>query len=144
MSDKDAKRNVAKEVERRKLIRDGVKAPHEPGDDVHFAGEEGGDSKAQLSSSLLGDRDRQFLKWRPALLSRSSSSYSTARKALALRVVGSYLGSTAHSIPELGVPEVAFLGRSNVGMRQTTIGFAERGMSLSSDSPILLFVSVCA
>ena len=115
MSDKDAKRNVAKEVERRKQIRDGVKAPHEVLDGVYFDDEEGGAAKAQLSSSLLGDRDRQFLKWRPSLVSRASSSYSPARRALALRVVGSYLGDSAHTIPELGVPEVAFLGRSNVG-----------------------------
>jgi hypothetical protein len=75
-----------------------------------MAGLEGGEDEiATLSSSLLNDLDRQFLKWRPSYLSSSTT--------VGLRIVGSYLGN-ANKIPPLGVPEVAFLGRSNVGTYQ--------------------------
>jgi hypothetical protein len=77
---------------------------------VDDAVKEDGNAATLLSSSLLNDLDRQFLKWRPSPLSSSA-----AAATIGLRMVGSYLDTNANMIPPLGVPEVAFLGRSNVG-----------------------------
>lgn len=97
LSDKDAKKNIVQELERRKLIQQGLKPSHEGRSDDTS-------SRATLSSSFLSSIEQRFLKWKP---------FQPSSVSLQMRWVGAYLDKKLP--PRLGVPEVAFLGRSNVG-----------------------------
>lgn len=97
MSDKDIKENIELEKHRRESIRKGEMSssvtsllPVKKGD-------------VNASSALIKPIDRQLYNWK-----RFSD-----KEVLGMSFEGAYLGSNLP--PRLGVPEVAFLGRSNVG-----------------------------
>lgn len=97
MSEKDAKENIKAEKLRRESIRMGelpssVTSLEEKSGDVH------------ASKSLLTVSDRQLYSWK---------RFKPDRDIASMTFVGAYLGNQLP--PPLGVPEVAFLGRSNVG-----------------------------
>ena len=90
MGTKDQKRNVEKEIERRQLVRDGHKNPEV-------------DKPQSRSKAFLSDPERRYLNWKRF----------NPEKAKGMEFVGAYLNRNLP--PRLGAPEVAFLGRSNVG-----------------------------
>lgn len=100
MSKEDVNKNIQKEIERRKDIEQG-KIPSSKG--VIEAKQQ---KQADISSSqtLLSTIDKSLVSWK-------RFHPDTALGGISL--VGSYLGTRLP--PSLGVPEVAFLGRSNVG-----------------------------
>mmetsp|Transcript_11698 Transcript_11698/g.16399 ORF Transcript_11698/g.16399 Transcript_11698/m.16399 type:complete len:533 (-) Transcript_11698:664-2262(-) len=98
LSAKDAKQNVEVEKNRRDRIRQGLAKPNEELDSDDM------ERPATLSKALLGEADRQLLSWK-------RFNPSTAPNGMTF--VGSYLERRLP--PQLGVPEIAFLGRSNVG-----------------------------
>ena len=97
MSKKDVKKNIQSEIQRREAIRQG-----ELSSSVTSLEEKVGDVDA--SSSLITPTDRQLLKWKRFRPDRDIDS---------MTFEGAYLGMRLP--PSLGVPEIAFLGRSNVG-----------------------------
>jgi len=68
-------------------------------------GSKGSSSSSGINLSLLSDSDRELLSWKPFVPDRDVGGVA---------YVGSYLGA-GRMPPRIGVPEVAFLGRSNVG-----------------------------
>eukprot|EP00571_Detonula_confervacea_P008579 CAMPEP_0172316928 /NCGR_PEP_ID=MMETSP1058-20130122/29996_1 /TAXON_ID=83371 /ORGANISM="Detonula confervacea, Strain CCMP 353" /LENGTH=478 /DNA_ID=CAMNT_0013031367 /DNA_START=233 /DNA_END=1669 /DNA_ORIENTATION=+ len=99
MGEKDTKRNVEDEKVRRERIRLGIDSPS--------AGSANKDSKrADVSGAnrLVSTADRTMLNWK---------RFNPISAPSDLTMVGAYLGRKTP--PSLGVPEVAFLGRSNVG-----------------------------
>jgi len=93
LSAKDARKNVEKEKVRRQRAREGI---HErPAD---FTEEQ------SKSKALLSDSNRLLLKWK---------RFNPTTAPCGMSFIGSYLDKRLP--PRLGVPEVAFLGRSNVG-----------------------------
>ena len=94
LSPKDAKKNVEVEQRRRAgILIDDVETDSEPLVVVK-----------KLSKNMLSAADQTVLKWR---------RFNPSTAISGMLFVGSYLD---HRIPpRLGVPEVAFLGRSNVG-----------------------------
>ena len=104
MSSKDSKKHVQSELERREKIRMGAVSPSDGmvvGDSVS----NGSSKRADVSRSnaLLSESDRSLLSWKRFNPDQCGG----------MAYVGSYLGKNLP--PQLGVPEVAFLGRSNVG-----------------------------
>lgn len=97
MSAKDAKENIESEKIRRESIRRG-----EMPSSVNTLDEKLG--SAHASSSLIKLTDRQLYSWK---------RFRPERDIESMTFVGAYLGTKLP--PLLGVPEVAFLGRSNVG-----------------------------
>ena len=97
MSTKDVKQNIESEKQRRESIRSGELASS-----VTSLVDKIGDVAA--SSSLLTSTDRKLLNWKP---------FSPDKDVVGMKFEGAYLGKDF--IPSLGCPEVAFLGRSNVG-----------------------------
>lgn len=97
MSTKDSKKHVQSELERRERIKMGLESPTESKVDKT--------SRADVSRSnaLLSESDRSLLSWRRFNPDQTGG----------MKYIGSYLGKQLP--PPLGVPEVAFLGRSNVG-----------------------------
>jgi GTP-binding protein len=102
MGERDMKKNVAAEKVRRARIHMGLDSPSLGS---------GSNAKRRLkadvtgSNRLLSPADRSMLSWKrfnPAIVGFSD-----------LTLVGAYLDKRLP--PSLGVPEVAFLGRSNVG-----------------------------
>jgi GTP-binding protein len=96
MSDKDVKKNIESEKQRRQSIRSGKIASSVTSSTIKT-----GDVTA--SSSLLTSTDRQLFNWK---------RFSTDNIA-GMKFTGAYLGKQLP--PKMGCPEVAFLGRSNVG-----------------------------
>lgn len=94
LSDKDAQKNVQREKERRERIKMGLE-PIE---------EEISNEPRQMSKNLLNDAIRQVLQWK---------RFNPSTVPCGMSFIGSYLDRRLP--PSLGVPEVAFLGRSNVG-----------------------------
>lgn len=102
MGERDMKKNVEAEKERRERINLGLIPPSDGS----------GRSEQQMlkadvtgSNRLLSPTDRAMLSWKrfnPATVASSD-----------LTLIGAYLDRNLP--PSLGVPEVAFLGRSNVG-----------------------------
>eukprot|EP00548_Thalassiothrix_antarctica_P013866 CAMPEP_0194172676 /NCGR_PEP_ID=MMETSP0154-20130528/7134_1 /TAXON_ID=1049557 /ORGANISM="Thalassiothrix antarctica, Strain L6-D1" /LENGTH=427 /DNA_ID=CAMNT_0038885463 /DNA_START=114 /DNA_END=1397 /DNA_ORIENTATION=- len=94
LSPKDAKKNAQREQKRRELAKEGIQM------------EEDDDETAvmSLSGTLLSEADQKLTKWRP--FNPSTTPYG-------MKLIGSYLSKKPP--PRLGVPEIAFLGRSNVG-----------------------------
>jgi len=91
LSPKDAKENVQAEKRRRELIKLGTPL------------EELAPVRKTLARNMLSDAERSVLAWKRFQPASASG----------MTFVGSYLD---HRLPpRLGVPEVAFLGRSNVG-----------------------------
>ena len=101
MSAKEAKLNIEQEKERRKLAQQGIHQPQSS------ASSDGSSSSQQvtLSKSFLSAADQRFLKWK--------RFHPSTTPNIGLRFVGAFLDKRLP--PSLGVPEVAFLGRSNVG-----------------------------
>ena len=98
MSTKDAKKNIELEKERRRLIQTG-EAPSS----IEMASSTV--IRADSKSSLLTPLERTLYNWK--------RFKPDASKMGGLSFIGAYLDKRLP--PSLGVPEVAFLGRSNVG-----------------------------
>lgn len=93
LSAKDAKKNIEKEkIRRRRAREEGIHEPVESTDDQ------------TKSKALMSDANRLLLKWK---------RFNPTTEPYGISFIGSYLGKRLP--PSLGVPEVAFLGRSNVG-----------------------------
>lgn len=93
LNPEQAKANIEKEKKRRELARQGFKNP---------VVEDG--TAVVLSKQFLDTSDKQLFKWSP---------FNPDKTVCGMRFVGAYLGK---QFPQrLGCPEVAFLGRSNVG-----------------------------
>ncbi|KAL7537972.1 hypothetical protein ACHAXR_008186 [Thalassiosira sp. AJA248-18] len=99
MGEKDMKKNVKAEKVRRDRIRMGIDSPSSGNFDKEM-------QKADVSGSnrLMSTADRVMLGWK---------RFNPLSAPSDLTMVGAYLGKKLP--PSLGVPEVAFLGRSNVG-----------------------------
>jgi len=97
MSEKDAKANIKSEKVRRDSIRSGEIASSTSNQEKKV-----GDVSA--SSSLISLTDRQLFNWK---------RFRPDKDIGGMEFIGGYLGTRLP--PLLGVPEVAFLGRSNVG-----------------------------
>jgi GTP-binding protein len=98
LSQTDAKKNVVKEIRRREAIKDGTSEDQEYLDDDIY------EEPTVLSKAFLSAPDKRLLNWK---------RFSPDRVPQGTRFVGAYLD---RNLPlRLGVPEVAFLGRSNVG-----------------------------
>jgi len=99
MGEGDSKKNVEAEKVRRERIRLGLDSPSD-GNINKLA------KKADVSGSnrLVSTADRTMLSWK---------RFNPVSAPSDLTMVGAYLGRKIP--PSLGVPEVAFLGRSNVG-----------------------------
>ena len=97
MNTKDIAKNIESEKQRRESIRNG-----ELSSSVTSSTDKTGDVKA--STSLLTPTDRQLMNWK---------RFNPDKDIAGTKFTGAYLGRQLP--PELGCPEVAFLGRSNVG-----------------------------
>jgi GTP-binding protein len=101
LSTKEAQKNVEMEKIRRDKIRQGI--PEDPSE-LHQQREQL-KSKTAFSKTFLSDPEKRLLNWK---------RFNPSTVQLGQRFVGAYLGH-ADIPPLLGVPEIAFLGRSNVG-----------------------------
>ncbi len=97
MSTKDVKKNIESEKQRREAIRNG-----EIASSVTSSTDKVGNVSA--SSSLLSLTDRELYTWR---------RFNPDKDVAGMKFTGAYLGKQLP--PQMGCPEVAFLGRSNVG-----------------------------
>eukprot|EP00977_Amphora_coffeiformis_P003868 scaffold768_cov166-Amphora_coffeaeformis.AAC.26 len=95
LSDKDAKVNIEKEKVRRQRTREG--------DHNSIMDDEEGSTKT-LSTAFLSEMEQRFLNWK---------RFNPVSALGGMNFVGAYLDRRLP--PSMGVPEVAFLGRSNVG-----------------------------
>lgn len=113
LSAKDAKKNVETEKIRREYARQGIQqqAPEKV------------DSTKTKSKALLSDANRSLLKWK---------RFNPTTTPSGMSFIGSYLDKRLP--PRLGVPEVAFLGRSNVGKSSLLNKLSSRATSKSSSS----------
>jgi GTP-binding protein len=98
LSQNDAKKNVVNELRRRDAIKEGTAEEQEYLDDDIY------EEPQVLSKAFLSDTDKRLLNWK---------RFSPDKVPTGTRFVGAYLDRNLP--PRLGVPEVAFLGRSNVG-----------------------------
>lgn len=114
MSDKDAKQNIKDEKIRREAIRTGQLQSS-----VTSLEDKLGDVNA--SSSLLKLKDRQLFNWK---------RFKPERDVASMTFEGAFLGNKLP--PLLGVPEVAFLGRSNVGKSSLLNQLSKRASDASS------------
>ncbi len=118
MSNKDIEKNIKSEKIRREGIRNG-----EISSSVTALTEKTGDVKA----SLLKPTDRQLMNWK---------RFSPDKDIGGIQFSGAYLGRQLP--PELGCPEVAFLGRSNVGksslLNRLVKGISDGGVSSPGNS----------
>ena len=120
LSTKDTKRNLDLEKQRRAGIQTGILPTDATLDDVLMLRQQqqqdqphnDGQGMRSLSSppktlskAFLDPASAQFLNWR---------RFNPMKKTAGLRFVGSYLDDSP-GLPRRGVPEIAFLGRSNVG-----------------------------
>ena len=96
LSTKDAKLNIEKEKIRRERARQGEHQPFDNDDTTR--------QQQTLSTAFLSEAQQQFLNWK---------RFNPVSVPAGMTLVGSYLDRRLP--PSLGVPEVAFLGRSNVG-----------------------------
>jgi len=101
MGEKDMKKNVESEKIRRERIRLGIDLPSTADNNDNKM-----EKKADISGSnrLMSTADRTMLSWK---------RFNPLSAPSDLQMVGAYLDKKLP--PSLGVPEVAFLGRSNVG-----------------------------
>jgi len=96
LSPQDVRLNAEVEKKRRELAKQGI---------TDAEGIESLDQKRRrLSKALLCDAERVLLNWKP---------FQTSTVPCGLSFCGSFLEK--RTPPRLGVPEIAFLGRSNVG-----------------------------
>lgn len=95
LSSKEAKKNVEVESRRRELAKQGI---------VMEQDEVAESTTKMLSKTLLSDADRQLVNWK---------RFNPSNVPTGLTFIGAYLERRLP--PRIGVPEIAFLGRSNVG-----------------------------
>ena len=95
LSTKDAKVNIEKEKARRQRAREG---------DHNFRMDNDKGSTITLSTTFLSEMEQKFLNWK---------RFNPVSALGGMKFVGAYLDRRLP--PSMGVPEVAFLGRSNVG-----------------------------
>jgi GTP-binding protein len=95
LSAKDAKLNVEKEKKRRERAREGLEPLEDEDDDM---------MEPSKSKALMSDVNQILMKWK---------RFNPSSVPCGISYIGSYLDKRLP--PRLGVPEVAFLGRSNVG-----------------------------
>jgi hypothetical protein len=95
LSSKDAKKNVEKEKVRREKIKQGIL---DPSAEIKL------DEPVAISKAFLSTADQSFLGWK---------RFNPTTVPAGMRFVASVLDNNLP--PCLGVPEIAFLGRSNVG-----------------------------
>ena len=93
LSTKEAQVNVQTERKRRELAKQGIEMEVQEGE-----------APKALSKALLSDADRQLVGWK---------RFNPTTVPCGMTFVGAYLEKRLP--PRLGVPEIAFLGRSNVG-----------------------------
>jgi len=98
MSTKDIKKNVNSELNRRDNIKQGKSSPSD------FSTKEQKVANVDASNHLLSPTDRNLLAWK---------RFNPESAPGSMTLVGKYLGKD--TVPSIGVPEIAFLGRSNVG-----------------------------
>lgn len=98
LSSKEAAKNVEEEKARRLNLKDGVSIENSS------SGAADNNNNKILSKSFLSESESKFLNWK---------RFNPGKVIQGQRFVGAYLDRTLP--PRLGVPEVAFLGRSNVG-----------------------------
>jgi len=117
MSAKDTKKNVETEIKRRSDIQSG----NLPSSTTTSS------SKADItaSSSLLTPTDRRLYNWK---------RFNPDKDVTSLTLHDAYLGTK--SPPPLGVPEIAFLGRSNAGKSSLLNRLAKRSGGSGSVGPI--------
>ena len=101
MGEKDMKKNVEAEKVRRERIRVGID-PSSAGSNANTQQSQKADVSG--SNTLMSITDRAMLSWK---------RFNPTSGPSDLSMVGAYLAKSLP--PSLGVPEVAFLGRSNVG-----------------------------
>ena len=101
MGEKDMKKNIQSEKVRRERIRLGIDSPSDA--DKNRSNKS---QKADISGAnrLMSTADRAMLGWK---------RFNPLSAPSDLTLVGAYLGRQLP--PSLGVPEIALLGRSNVG-----------------------------
>eukprot|EP00557_Chaetoceros_sp_GSL56_P000163 CAMPEP_0176501332 /NCGR_PEP_ID=MMETSP0200_2-20121128/14101_1 /TAXON_ID=947934 /ORGANISM="Chaetoceros sp., Strain GSL56" /LENGTH=541 /DNA_ID=CAMNT_0017900205 /DNA_START=203 /DNA_END=1829 /DNA_ORIENTATION=+ len=103
MSSEDTKENIQDEIQRRQDINKGNLPSNTPALTSTITGD------VRASSLLLSPTERQLLNWK---------RFRPERDVESMRFQGAYLdggGGGSSMPPSMGVPEVAFLGRSNVG-----------------------------
>ena len=96
LSTKNMEKNVEKEKERRKLVKQGIRERDIVLNNIN-------DSTKVLSTNFLSDAEQRLLNWKRF----------NPDKAAGMKFIGAFLNKQLP--PRMGVPEVAFLGRSNVG-----------------------------
>jgi len=100
MSTKEARKNVETEIQRRESIKAGMLSTDAVIDD-----DDNNNQKKTLSKAFLNEAESKLLNWR---------RFNPINAPAGQRFVGAFL-SDRQLPPRLGVPEIAFLGRSNVG-----------------------------
>lgn len=101
LGEKDMKKNVETEKVRRKRIKLGLDSPS---DGIKEKTAEKLKADISGANKLISSKDRAMLNWK---------RFNPITSPSDLKLVGAYLDKQLP--PSLGVPEVAFLGRSNVG-----------------------------
>ena len=99
MSAKESRLNIVKERERRERARQGMTISEDASSPL-----DSNKNHVALSKSFLKEEDHRFLKWK---------RFNPVTGPNGMRFIGSFLDRRLP--PSLGVPEIAFLGRSNVG-----------------------------
>jgi GTP-binding protein len=112
LSAKDAKKNIESEKIRRQRAREGdhtfmmdennSNSSNQPQQPQQNGGQQ--QSSLTLSTAFLSESEQRFLNWK---------RFNPVSAPKGMKFVGSFLDRRLP--PSLGVPEVAFLGRSNVG-----------------------------
>jgi GTP-binding protein len=99
VSESERTRQVSLEIQRRERARQGDHASNRSLDDPDNT-----NTPPLLSKAFLPEVDRRLLSWKRSWVEQAPTQ---------LRLVGSYL--KPQFPPYLGIPEIAFVGRSNVG-----------------------------
>jgi GTP-binding protein len=104
---KDAKRNVEKELTRRNELKDLQNSADftTARTSMDHARNFEQDEPRVLSTVFLDSNKKRLLNWK---------RFQPTKVPAGIRYIGSYLGKD-ETVPTTGVPEIAFLGRSNVG-----------------------------
>ena len=92
MNEKDAKKNVDSEKDRKERVQLGLESSSAPQGVMN--------ANTSLSNRLLSEKDRAMISWK---------RFNPDAAPSGLAFVGGYLGRD--KLPSLGVPEVAFLGQ---------------------------------
>ncbi|GKY93862.1 hypothetical protein MPSEU_000353100 [Mayamaea pseudoterrestris] len=124
LSSKDAAQNIQNEIERRQLVQQGVIPSHQETASSQSKDKKQSAASSQLSKSFLSPAQQQFCNWKRV------SPFTTP---LRLRFLGAHLESKTLP-PSMGTPEVAFLGRSNVGKSSLLNRLSSMSASDSSGS----------